>query len=133
MVDAEYYYSVYLGQEAPSDDFAALEARAADVIGAMTRWQATSETIANLPAFQQAMVKKAVCAQIDFFAVNGIDSVAGSTSTGFTVGKVSVNGKSGGELVRKGAMADYISPLAVMYLEQSGLMSPHVAVFPDIP
>ena len=47
---------------------------------------------------------------------------------GFTVGKVSVGGKSGGDIVRKGAMAENLSPMVILYLEQSGLMNPSVPV-----
>lgn len=105
-----------------------MEARAEDVICSMTRWAVTADTIADLPPFQRTLVKKAICAQIDYFGLNGLDSVAGSTGTGFTVGKVSISGKSGSDLVRKGAMADYIAPMALAYLEQSGLMNPAVPV-----
>ena len=133
IVDLAYYSTVYLGQEATDCDFPVLEARAEDVIGAMTRWQVTDETIASFPALIQTLYKKAVCAQTDFFAVNGLDSIAGSTDTGFTVGKVHVNGKGSMELVKKGAMAEYISPLAMAYLEQTGLMNPSVPVAPAQP
>ena len=133
IVDLAYFSTVYMGTEATDCDFPALEARAEDVVGAMTRWRATADTIASLPPFQRTLVKKAICAQVDFFAVNGLDSVAGSTGTGFTVGKVSISGKSGSDLVRKGAMADYIAPMALAYLEQSGLMAPQVATAPDMP
>ena len=133
IVDAAYYLTVYMGKEASECDFQALEARAEDVIGAMTRWQATADTIATLPPFQVTLVKKAICAQVDFFAVNGLDSVAGGNDNGFTVGKVSVSGKSSSDLVRKGAMAANISPMALMYLEQSGLMAPQVPTAPDMP
>ena len=128
IVDWTYYANVYHGAEATSDDFAALEARAEDVIGAMTRWQVMEDTVASLPLMTLVLVKKAICAQVDFFAVNGLDSLSGSTGTGFTVGKVSISGKSGSDLVRKGAMADYISPLVLMYLEQTGLLNPAVPV-----
>lgn len=133
IVDFTYYHNVYLGQEATQSDFPALEARAEDVIGAMTRWKATAETIANLPTFQQTLVKKAICAQVDFFAVNGLDAVAGGTDRGFTVGKVSISGKSGSNLRTTGAMAENISPLVLMYLEQSGLIDPAVPVAPAEP
>jgi hypothetical protein len=134
IVDLAYYSTVYLGQEASDCDFPALEARAEDVIGAMTRWRATEDTIADLPPFQRTLVKKAVCAQVDYFAVNGLDVIAStSNGPGFTVGKVSVSGRSGSDLVRKGAMADYIAPMALAYLEQSGLMNPQVALAPDLP
>jgi hypothetical protein len=134
IVDLAYYSTVYLGQEATDCDFPALEARAEDVIGVMTRWEATADTIADLPPFQRTLVKKAVCAQIDFFAVNGLDVIASSSNgPGFTVGKVSVSGRSGSELMRKGAMADYIAPIALMYLEQTGLLNPAVPVAPSEP
>lgn len=128
IVDAAYYFTVYMGQEAAECDFPALEARAEDVVGAMTRWQVTADTFADLPPFVRTLVKKAICAQVDFFAVNGLDSVAGDSGRGFTVGKVSVSGKSGGDIVRKGAMAGSVSPMALLYLEQSGLMNPAVPV-----
>lgn len=133
IVDLAYYTTAYMGQEASECDFPALEARAEDVIGAMTRWTVTADTFATLSAVNQMLVKKAICAQTDFFAVNGLDSVAGSTGQGFTVGKVSVSGKSGSDLVKKGALADFISPLALAYLEQTGLMNPQVTTGPDMP
>ena len=129
IVDLAYYKTVYLGQEATDCDFPALEARAEDVIGVMTRWGATADTIADLPPFQRTLVKKAVCAQIDFFSVNGLDCITGNTDgPGFTVGKVSVSGKSGSAIVRRGEMAEYVAPMAKAYLEQSGLMNPAVPV-----
>lgn len=133
IVDAGYYITVYMGKEAPECDFAALEAKAEDVVCAMTRWKVTAETIASLPPMQRVLVKKAICAQVDFFAVNGLDSVAGGNDRGFTVGKVSVSGKSGSDIVHKGVMADSVSPMAILYLEQSGLMNPAVPVSPAEP
>lgn len=133
IVDVVYYKTVYLGQEASECDFPALEARAEDVIGAMTHWLVTADTIASQPPHVQTLYKKAICAQVDYFAVNGLDSVAGGSDRGFTVGKVSVSGKSGSELTRKGAMSGNLSPMAIMYLEQSGLMNPQVGTAPDLP
>lgn len=133
IVELAYYKTVYMGQESSDCDFPAFEARAEDVICAMTRWQVSAETIANFPPFVATLIKKAICAQVDYFAVNGLDSAAGGNDRGFTVGKVSISGKSGSDLVRKGAMADNISPLALMYLEQSGLMNPQVQTAPDMP
>ena len=123
-VDYEYYSTVYMGQEADEASFPALCARAGDVIGAMVRWK-TPET---MTAFLLTLYKKAVCAQVDFFAVNGLDSVAGGTDRGFTVGKVSVNSKNVMDTIKKGAMSGNISPMVLMYLEQSGLLYPGVPV-----
>lgn len=130
IVDMAYYETVYHGEEASESEFPALEARAEDVIGAMTRWQVTACSFACLPPFQKALVKKAICAQIDFFAVNGLDSVVDNIENGFTVGKVRIGGQSGffNTPRMKGAMASNVSSMAIMYLEQSGLMNPAVPV-----
>jgi hypothetical protein len=122
IVDYEYYSTVYRGTEADEASFPALCARAADIVGAMVRWK-DPET---MTAFQLTLYKKAVCAQADYFAVNGLDSVAGDDGRGFTVGKVSISGKSGSDIVHKGALSGNVSPLALMYLEQTGLMNPQV-------
>lgn len=135
IVNYAYYSGVYMGQEADESSFPALEARAEDVIGAMTRWKVTEATIASLPVMIQTLYKKAVCAQIDSFSVNGLDSVAvGNDGRGWTVGKVSVNnGRYRSQTEHSGAMSAHISPLAIMYLEQSGLMNPQVETIPQMP
>lgn len=133
IVDYEFYSTVYMGEEADPASFPALCARAVDVAGAMTRWAVTPANFAELPEFVQMLYKKAVCAQVDYFAVNGLDSVAGGSERGWTVGKVSISGKSGSDVVKTGTMASHISPLARMYLEQTGLLGRAVAVAPDFP
>ena len=133
IVDFAFYSTTFMGREANETEFPALEARAEDIICAMTKWQVSEATVASLPPFTQTLVKKAICAQVDYFAVNGLDSVAGSDGRGFTVGKVSISGKSGSEVVRKGALSGNISPLAIAYLEQTGLMAPQVATAPEPP
>ena len=136
IVDATYYVTQYKGTDAPECEFATLEARAEDVIGAMTRWQVMEDTVASLPLMVHVLVKKAVCAQVDYFAVNGLDSVAGGNDRGWTVGKVSVHSKDTQNMIgayKAGAMAEHISPMALMYLEQTGLMNPQVETFPQMP
>lgn len=124
VVDYEYYSTVYVGMEADAASFPALCARACDVVGAFTRWIDP----ATLTEPTLTLYKKAVCAQVDYFAVNGFESVSGGGDRGFTVGKVSVSGKSGSDLKATGAMHDHMSPLVVMYLEQTGLLNPAVPV-----
>ena len=123
VVTFEFYSNVYGGTDADEQTFPALCARASDIIGAVTHW-ADEATISKLPALYQTLYKKAVCAQVDFLAINGTDSVNETASAGFTVGKVTVHGKasaSGG-----GTLSESISPLAIGYLEQTGLMNPQV-------
>ena len=122
VVDFEFYSTVYMGTDADEASFPTLCARASDVIGAVTHW-VDEQTIAKLPTQYQTLYKKAVCAQIDFIAINGTDSLNETATGGFTVGKVTIQGKAnaGG-----GKLSENISPLAISYLEQTGLMNPQV-------
>ena len=128
IVDYGFYSSVYMGQEADQTSFPALCARAEDIVGAMTRWQVTEDNIGTYAELTQTLYKKAICAQVDFFAVNGLDSVniSAGVDNGFTVGKVSVHGRSGASA--SGSMGNNIAPMAQMYLEQTGLLNPAVPV-----
>ncbi len=126
IVDYTFYSTVYMGTDADQASFPALCARASDVIGAVTHW-VDDATILKLPAHIITLYKKAVCAQIDFLAINGMDSLNETASAGFTVGKVTVHGKANASGV--GRMQDNISPLAISYLEQTGLMNPQVPTF----
>ena len=122
VLDWTFYSTVYGGTDATSQTFPALCARACDVIGAVTHW-VDEETIATLPAFIQTLYKKAICAQIDFLSINGIDSLNETATGGFTVGKVTVHGKANAS---GGKLQESISPMAIAYLEQTGLMNPQV-------
>lgn len=126
VVDWNYYVTVYGGTDAEQQTFPRLCARASDVIGAVTHW-VDDATIQKLPALHQTLYKKAICAQIDFLAINGMDSLNETETGGFTVGKVTVHGKS--STAGGGRLSESISPLAVGYLEQTGLMNPQVRTF----
>ena len=132
IVDYSYYSGIYMGKEATEASFPALCARAEDVVGAMTRWAVRPDNIASLPAWMQGLYRKAVCAQIDALAINGTESVAvqGGAGGGFTVGKVTVQAKATAE-TKAGSMAAAISPMALAYLEQTGLLNPQVATAPE--
>ena len=123
VVDWTFYSTVYGGTDADQQTFPALCARASDVIGAVTHW-VDDATILTLPPLFQTLYKKAVCAQIDFLSINGMDSLNETETTGFTVGKVTVHGSSGSNC--GGKLKESISPLAIGYLEQTGLMNPQV-------
>lgn len=126
IVDFCWYQSVYMGSEADAASFPALNAHASRVIATMTRWQVTPENIEQYPSLVQTMYKLAICSQIDFLAINGLDSISGGDDVGFSVGKVRVDGKN--KSSAGGAMSASISPAALSYLEQSGLMNPAVPV-----
>ena len=123
VVDYTFYSTVYGGTDADAQTFPALCARASDIIGAMTHWAIDETTILKLPALFQTLYKKAICAQVDFLSINGMDSLNETETGGFTVGKVTVHGKQGAS---GGKLQGSISPLAIGYLEQTGLMNPQV-------
>ena len=125
VVDYTFYSSVYGGTDATQLTFPALCARASDIIGAVTHW-VDENHIMTLPAPIPTLYKKAICAQVDFLSINGMDSLNETEPTGFTVGKVTVQqGKS----CAGGSMSGSISPLAISYLEQTGLMNPQVPTY----
>ena len=126
IVDYQYYSTVYMGTEVNATSFPALNAHASRMIDAMTRWQVNEQTFPSLPELVQTQYKLAVCCQIDFLSLNGLESINDTGGAGFTVGKVTVHGKSAS--VAGGAMSANISPATILYLEQSGLMNPAVPV-----
>ena len=92
IVDFQYYTGTYMGSEADEASFPALNAHASRVIANMTRWQVDETTIDELPSLVQTLYRLAVCSQIDFLAINGVDSLSdGEGSVGFSVGKVRVD------------------------------------------
>lgn len=108
------YYTAWGGTV--TEDFDTLANRASDIVDMLTRFKARD--FDTLTEFQQEMIQKATCCQVDFFAEYGLNSTQDGGGT-WTVGKVSVGRSNGiyGEYTAKG-----LSPSAVSYLEQSGLM-----------
>ena len=132
IVDFQYYSETYKGTEADEASFPALNAHASRVIGMMARWQVDETNFDRLPSFVQTLYRLAICSQVDFLAINGVDSMTdGEGSVGFSVGKVRVDGRS--KSGAGGAMSASISPAAISYLEQSGLMYPGVPVAEGFP
>lgn len=126
IVDFQYYYNVYMGTEANQTSFPALYAHASRIIGAMTRWQVNEDNFPSFPPLVQTMYKLAICSEVDNLAINGVESINGGSNGGFTVGKVTVH--EGSKASAGGAMSANISPAAMLYLEQSGLLYPAVPV-----
>lgn len=128
IVDYQYYTDTYKGTEADDASFPALYAHAARFVGLMTRWQVTEETFPEFPSIIKTLIQLAICSQIDFLAINGLDVVnSGDGGGGFTVGKVTIHGNSNSS-GKGGSMSAYTSPAAFAYLEQTGLMYPGVGV-----
>ena len=123
VLDFNFYANVYHG-EAGETAFPALCARAEDVIAALTHW---ADFASIKSPMIQLLYKKAICAQVDFFSLNGVESLNDGGNGGFTVGKVTVHGKATTESA--GGLAQNVAPMAKAYLEQTGLMNPQVSTF----
>lgn len=126
LVTLDYYQNTYLGETVAAADFPRFELRAEELILGLI---GKTETEASaLPEALQTAVKKATCAQIEYFQEYGIGvAVYGKEAGGgFTVGKVSVNnGNSAGAASGSKSM---IAPAAISYLERTGLLYPAVPV-----
>ena len=119
-VSYEFFKATYVGDPSVTEtDFPRLVARAGAAVNALICFRA-------VPAQWEKQYQKAICAQIDYFAIYGIEAAsAGLMENSFTVGKVSITG--GGASARSGG-ASMVSPQAVAYLEQTGLLNPAVPV-----
>lgn len=127
IVDYSYYSTTYYGETIAESEFPRYEARAQRVINQITHGRAAH--YAALPAFQQQAIKDAICAQIEYYVLNGIDvSVSGETSSGWTVGKVKVDGSNKGTASGGPSM---VCAAAIAALEQTGLLNPQVPTLGD--
>ena len=129
IVTLEYYKNTYLGEPIADADFPRAEARAERVITQITHGRAANYDA--LPEYQQAAVKEAICSQIEYYALYGVDvSISGRTSDGWTVGKVRVD--AGKQASATGA-ASMVCPSAIATLEQTGLLKPQVDTLGEPP
>ncbi len=120
-VDYTYYTEDYVGEPVDETDFPRYEARASEAIDAVTRYQITG--IDNLDSFTQGQVKKAVCAQVEYYASNGINlATDGFLADNFTIGKFSANYGTGQS--KNGA--NTVCVKAISLLEQTGLLNRQV-------
>ena len=132
IVDYCYYSKKFYGETIASNEFPRYEARAQDAILLLTKGRVTEEKLSSFPAQIQELVKKSICAQCEYFSIYGLDIAnTGITAGGFTVGKVSVSGGGSSGSERLGAKG-VISPLAISYLEQTGLLDPSVGVVDSV-
>lgn len=127
IVDYEYYAQTYMGEPIAENDFPQFEARAERQIKLATHGRAAE--YAALPAFQQEAIKEAICAQVEYINLKGLEvTYAGSSGTGFTVGKVKIEGsKTAGASAGSGSLCVG----AIAALEQSGLLNPAVPVIKE--
>lgn len=122
------YVLVYGVPPIPEADFPVYATTASDLIDSITEHRiGRAGGISALPTLVQKLVQKATAAQVLYLVQNGLEAVlAGQTGQGYTVGKVHVDGGNTGGLTSAQLM---ISPMARVYLEQTGLMERSVPCF----
>ena len=121
LIDYSYFTGTYLGVGVLETDFPRLELRAEEVINAITR--GAVDNIAEYSEKVQTLIKKAVCSQTEYYGQYSTEIGFSAESEGFTVGKVSVNGGS-----QDVGVKNYICPRALIYLEQTGLLTRAVGI-----
>ena len=70
-VDEAYYKDTFHGEPVDSADFPALCERAGELIEELTLYRLTPVTFPAMPETVQELVRKAVCAQIEYLDANG--------------------------------------------------------------
>lgn len=112
-----YYDGTYVGTTLTEALFNKYNARAEDDIYSIAQF-----VYDDLVAFQQEYVKKAICAQIDYYAQNGetFNEVGAASET---IGKFSYS--AGTRSAQSGAFA----PRARQYIELAGLMNRTIVRF----
>lgn len=129
IVTYDYYVNTYMGETIAQTEFPRMEARAERIINQITHGRAAN--YATLPAFQQDAIQEAICAQLEYYAVDGIEiSISGKTADGWTVGKVRVDA---GKSASATGAASMVCPSAIAALEQTGLLNPQVATLGEPP
>lgn len=115
-VDSAYYTNTYKGA-VPSEALTPLLEKASDSIDQLTYFRIKAAGgLANLTVFQQDMVKKAVCAQIDFLYENDVQGLPEGVQS-YSVNGVSVSfGQSGiGPGKFSTDAVNYLTPTGLRY------------------
>ena len=124
-----YYTATYMGETIDEKDFPRMEVKAERLIKQITNGRAAN--FAALPAVLQDAVKTGICAQIEYYALMGEDvAVTGEISSGWTVGKVHVNGSARASATGAASM---VCPAAIAALEQTGLLTVQVPTLGEPP
>lgn len=124
IVTYAYYTETYLGEPIAETVFPRYEARAEDLVQQITR----GADYDGLPSAFQTLYQKAICAQIEYYVLQGVNTATEGASAGgsYTIGKISVGRGSGNSASDASAEYMMVAPAVRGYLEQTGLLSRHV-------
>lgn len=95
-VDQDYYDKVFHGEPVDSADFPSLYERAGELVEELTLYRLTPDTFQTMSESVQDIVKKAVCAQIEYLDANGgSDLDNGAEIQSATLGKFNYSRSTG--------------------------------------
>lgn len=120
-VDEDYYMDEYEGSSVNTEDFSRFAKRASELIDILTDYQIPKIGLDKFSDLVQELVKKACCAQIEYYQLEGINvNVNGAprTSQSVSIGDYSQSGSSGST----NNQASRVSPACLTFLDGTGLL-----------
>lgn len=120
-VDEKYYEEVFEGTPVENDKFSRFSKRATEIVDALTEYQILKIGLDKFSEDVQELIKKACCAQIEYYQVEGIDvDITGTpkSSLSYSIGDYS-RSASGGSTSRQ---AGRVAPSCLIFLEGTGLL-----------
>lgn len=120
-VNLDYYEDDYEGSSVEESNFSRFAKRASDVIDAMTDYKIREAGMDKYAEHVQELIKKATCAQIEYYQIEGIETdTTGNSRSGrsLSIGDFSYSNQnnSGGRQSKR------VAPNTLMYLEGTGLL-----------
>ena len=115
-------FSSYTITEIPETEFNVLAERASDVIDLLTFNRVTADGgLTEMTDAEQAAIKKAVCAEVEYLYNEGgiLAATGNATDTGVSLGKFSISAPAAPSAPKLGGIP--VSPLARGYLMHQGL------------
>ena len=119
-ITEQYYKSTFQGESVLSADFPSLCQRAEEIIEEITMYRVSSKTFPTFSEDVQELIKKAVCAQIEYLDANGgSDMDNGADLQSAALGKFNYTKSAG---TNGSTMQSIYSPRAQRILLPTGLM-----------
>lgn len=120
-VDKTYYDETYEGELLTDVEFKKFNKRSQDIIDSLTSYKIPQIGFDNLKTNIQDLIKKAVCAQIEYFKVEGIESnINGVSSSSQSVSISGFNYSSSQSSSSR--QTNRVSPNTLMYLDATGIL-----------
>ena len=121
-VDATYYKDEYEGESVETKDFNRFAKRASEIVDQLTGYviRKSENGLTDFDEFIQTQVKKATCAKIEYYQLEGTESaVTGPSESG---GSFSLSKFSQSSQASTNRQAQRVSPAVLTYLEPTGLI-----------